>query len=86
MTDRCNCGASCGENRYHDLGEEGCRHRERELLYARAGLSDNEKQLVRHHKEYVVGYADLAGIFKLPLGTVKSRLSRARAKLKKVSD
>lgn len=22
--DRCNCGASCGENRYHDRGDAGC--------------------------------------------------------------
>jgi mannose-6-phosphate isomerase len=24
--ERCNCDASCGENRYHDLGEPGCRY------------------------------------------------------------
>lgn len=23
--ERCNCDASCGENRYHDLGDSGCR-------------------------------------------------------------
>lgn len=26
MTERCNCDASCGENRYHDLGSRGCRY------------------------------------------------------------
>lgn len=25
MTTRCNCDASCGENRYHDVGSSGCR-------------------------------------------------------------
>lgn len=25
MTERCNCDASCGENRYHDAGDPGCR-------------------------------------------------------------
>lgn len=25
MTTRCNCDASCGENRYHDVGDPGCR-------------------------------------------------------------
>lgn len=24
---RCNCDASCGENRYHDVGDSGCRFR-----------------------------------------------------------
>jgi hypothetical protein len=23
--ERCNCDASCGENRYHDVGDPGCR-------------------------------------------------------------
>lgn len=27
MTIRCNCDASCGENRYHDLGDRECRFR-----------------------------------------------------------
>lgn len=26
MVERCNCDASCGENRYHDLGSRGCRY------------------------------------------------------------
>lgn len=26
MAERCNCDASCGENRYHDLGSPGCRY------------------------------------------------------------
>jgi hypothetical protein len=25
MTERCNCDASCGENRYHTVGSVGCR-------------------------------------------------------------
>lgn len=25
MTTKCNCDASCGENRYHDIGSSGCR-------------------------------------------------------------
>ena len=25
MPERCNCDASCGENRYHDAGSAGCR-------------------------------------------------------------
>jgi len=25
MAERCNCDASCGENRYHDAGDPGCR-------------------------------------------------------------
>ena len=25
MVERCNCDASCGENRYHDAGDPGCR-------------------------------------------------------------
>jgi len=25
MIERCNCDASCGENRYHDVGSPGCR-------------------------------------------------------------
>lgn len=25
MAERCNCDASCGENRYHDTGDPGCR-------------------------------------------------------------
>lgn len=25
MVERCNCDASCGENRYHDVGDPGCR-------------------------------------------------------------
>jgi hypothetical protein len=25
MPERCNCDASCGENRYHDAGDPGCR-------------------------------------------------------------
>ena len=25
MATRCNCDASCGENRYHDVGDSGCR-------------------------------------------------------------
>lgn len=25
MVERCNCDASCGENRYHDTGDSGCR-------------------------------------------------------------
>ncbi len=24
---RCNCGASCGENRYHEYGSIGCQYR-----------------------------------------------------------
>lgn len=27
---RCNCDASCGENRYHDVGDAGCRFRSEE--------------------------------------------------------
>ena len=27
---RCNCDASCGENRYHDVGEAGCRFKTKE--------------------------------------------------------
>lgn len=26
MTERCNCDASCGENRYHNKGDSGCRY------------------------------------------------------------
>lgn len=25
MAERCNCDSSCGENRYHDAGDPGCR-------------------------------------------------------------
>lgn len=35
MTERCNCDASCGENRYHDLGEPGCRHHDPFVWQAR---------------------------------------------------
>lgn len=28
MVERCNCDASCGENRYHDVGDPGCRFRD----------------------------------------------------------
>ena len=27
MTTRCDCDSSCGENRYHDVGDPGCRFR-----------------------------------------------------------
>ena len=32
--ERCNCDASCGENRYHDLGSPGCIYREPEEFFA----------------------------------------------------
>lgn len=28
MKERCNCDASCGENRYHDVGDPGCRFKD----------------------------------------------------------
>jgi len=31
--ERCNCDASCGENRYHDLGSPGCRYQHSTELY-----------------------------------------------------
>lgn len=33
MVERCNCDASCGENRYHDLGDVGCEWYGREASY-----------------------------------------------------
>lgn len=30
---RCNCDASCGENRYHDVGDPGCRYKDNEDYY-----------------------------------------------------
>lgn len=79
--ERCNCGASCGENRSHVLGEEGCRYRERELRYIRADLTNDEMAVTRHRTEFHQSYTTLSTIFKIPVGTIKSRLSRARRKL-----
>jgi mannose-6-phosphate isomerase-like protein (cupin superfamily) len=31
--ERCNCDASCGENRYHDVGSSGCRYPDNEAYY-----------------------------------------------------
>lgn len=31
---RCNCDASCGENRYHDAGDHGCRFQDAEEFEA----------------------------------------------------
>lgn len=34
MTTRCNCDASCGENRYHDVGDFECRFNDEEEYHA----------------------------------------------------
>lgn len=31
--ERCNCDASCGENRYHDVGSPGCIYKDNEAYY-----------------------------------------------------
>jgi mannose-6-phosphate isomerase len=31
--ERCNCDASCGENRYHDVGSPGCLYKDNEAYY-----------------------------------------------------
>lgn len=31
MTEKCNCDASCGENRYHELGSAGCKYQKENM-------------------------------------------------------
>lgn len=45
-------------------------------------LPDNQAELLRPLVLYGASYADLAKMFKLPIGTVMSRISRARAQLR----
>lgn len=33
MPERCNCDASCGENRYHNVGDRECRYRDDDAFY-----------------------------------------------------
>lgn len=82
MNERCNCDASCGENRYHDLGTPGCRWEAREKFYALRKLNDGEKVLMRHLVEYGLTHRRMADIFKLPVKTISIRLASAKRKLK----
>jgi RNA polymerase sigma-70 factor, ECF subfamily len=54
----------------------------RPLRTALAGLSGEERDLLILHTCLELSYDELAQTFALPLGTVRSRLHRARAKLR----
>lgn len=43
MDTRCNCDASCGENRYHDVGSSGCRF---------GSEAEHDAYWGRQHKEF----------------------------------
>jgi RNA polymerase sigma-70 factor (ECF subfamily) len=53
----------------------------RELLSAMAGLKPDERALVYLKEVEGLGLRELSAIFRIPEGTVKSRLSRIRARL-----
>jgi RNA polymerase sigma-70 factor (ECF subfamily) len=64
----------------HDLAEQG----ERSLLWARAvgKLPENQRRLVLLFHVSQLGYEEIASLTLLPIGTVKSRLHRARLALR----
>lgn len=45
MAERCNCDASCGENRYHDLGDVGCKWYGKEASYYYEDLTEQITKL-----------------------------------------
>lgn len=50
MVERCNCDASCGENRYHDAGDPGCRFANEDEYHAhwdavRANWNRSKKEI-----------------------------------------
>jgi RNA polymerase sigma-70 factor (ECF subfamily) len=68
---------------------EACCDRERVIACIRAAVAQlppAQRQVVTLVDLEEFGYADVAGILNIPVGTVMSRLSRARANLKKRLD
>lgn len=47
---RCNCDASCGENRYHNIGSSGCRFRSEAEHNAYYGIQ--EKKSMNEYEEF----------------------------------
>jgi len=56
------------------------------LLAALAGLRPDQRSVVLLHAWEDLGYAEIADVLGIPIGTVRSRLSRARAKVRAAMD
>ncbi len=54
------------------------------LRKALAELDDNSRMMITLYELEGMSYDEIADILKIPVGTVKSRLNRAREKLKKI--
>ena len=66
------------------LQEEGLRHRD--LRQALAALPDDQRSVLLLVTVEQLSYADTARVLDIPLGTVMSRLARARQKLSRMMD
>ena len=64
-----------------DAGRQAAR-----LLAALAELRPDERTVVLLHAWEDLGYAEIADVLGIPIGTVRSRLSRARAKVRAAVD
>lgn len=68
---------------------EACCNREQVIACVRAAVARlplGQRQVLTLVDLEEFGYADVAGILEIPVGTVMSRLSRARANLKRMLD
>ncbi len=66
------------------LQEEGLRHRD--LQQALAALPDEQRSVLLLVTVEQLSYADTARVLDIPLGTVMSRLARARERLSRMMD
>jgi RNA polymerase sigma-70 factor (ECF subfamily) len=66
----------------HELAEK--RERERLLTIAIGKLPDQQRDLVQLFHVNQLGYEEIAGLMRLPIGTIKSRLHRARLALRRI--
>ena len=71
MTERCNCDASCGENRYHDFGSAGCRYEVKTIKKAKAS-----KPTIIHVNQLVIRSNAKQGLNEPPLTFRKGRNGR----------
>ena len=53
--ERCNCDASCGENRYHDRGSPGCRYQHSTEIYLQMA---KEPQLIDSDNDFGFSFTD----------------------------